>query len=156
VYRDTRFAKDKAPYKINIGIQFRHEQAKDVHSPGYYVHIDPTDVFLGAGMWHPEAAALASIRRRIDAKQAEWRRCCGDTSFRRQFHLGGESLVRPPKGYGADHPLIDDLRRKDFIAVRQMQLTDAIDPHFQRTVESAFKAATPLMKFLCRAVGVQY
>ena len=54
VYRDTRFSKNKTPYKTNIGMQFRHEQAKDVHSPGYYVHIEPDNVFLGAGMWlHP-------------------------------------------------------------------------------------------------------
>ena len=53
VYRDTRFSKNKLPYKTNIGIQFRHEQAKSAHSPGYYVHVDPDDVFIGAGMWMP-------------------------------------------------------------------------------------------------------
>ena len=46
VYRDTRFSRDKTPYKTNIGIQFRHEQARDVHSPGYYLHIDPDEVFI--------------------------------------------------------------------------------------------------------------
>lgn len=54
VYRDTRFARDKSPYKTNIGIQFRHEQASDVHSPGYYVHIHPQEVFVGVGLWRPE------------------------------------------------------------------------------------------------------
>jgi uncharacterized protein (TIGR02453 family) len=49
VYRDTRFSKDKLPYKTNIGIQFRHEQARNVHSPGYYVHIDTQQVFIGVG-----------------------------------------------------------------------------------------------------------
>jgi uncharacterized protein (TIGR02453 family) len=58
VYRDTRFSKNKLPYKTNIGIQFRHQQAKDVHSPGYYVHIDPERVFVGVGMWRPDADSL--------------------------------------------------------------------------------------------------
>ena len=53
VYRDTRFSKNKTPYKTNVGIQFRHERAKDVHSPGYYVHIATDEVFIGVGMWRP-------------------------------------------------------------------------------------------------------
>ena len=59
VYRDTRFSKNKLPYKTNIGIQFRHEDAKDVHAPGYYVHIEPDDVFVGAGMWRPPSGSAA-------------------------------------------------------------------------------------------------
>ena len=50
VYRDTRFGKDKTPYKTNIGIQFRHELGRDVHAPGYYLHIDNTGCFLAAGI----------------------------------------------------------------------------------------------------------
>ena len=72
VYRDTRFSKDKTPYKTNIGIQFRHEQARDVHSPGYYVHVDPDRVFLGAGMWHPDNKALKKVRDRIIAEPDRW------------------------------------------------------------------------------------
>ena len=63
VYRDTRFSKNKLPYKTNIGIQFRHEKAKDVHSPGYYVHIDPERVFVGVGMWRPAPDSLRASRR---------------------------------------------------------------------------------------------
>jgi uncharacterized protein (TIGR02453 family) len=94
VYRDTRFSKNKTPYKTNIGIQFRHEQAKDVHAPGYYVHIDPDQVFLGAGMWRPASDALRGIRERIATKPAEWERTRDDKGFRRHFHLGGDSLSR--------------------------------------------------------------
>ena len=53
VYRDTRFGKDKTPYKTNIGIQFRHRMGKDVHCPGFYLHISNDEIFLGAGMWRP-------------------------------------------------------------------------------------------------------
>ena len=40
IYRDTRFAKDKSPYKTHVGIQFRHKQGKDVHAPGFYLHLE--------------------------------------------------------------------------------------------------------------------
>lgn len=156
VYRDTRFAKDKTPYKTNIGIQFRHEMARDVHAPGFYVHIDPDEVFLGVGLWRPDATALAAIRQRIRDKPAEWLRARDDKVFSKYFHLGGESLARPPRGIDKDHPLIEDLKRKDFIAARSMDLAEAIKPGFQQKVETGFKAAIPLMRFLCKAVGVPY
>jgi uncharacterized protein (TIGR02453 family) len=85
VYRDTRFSKNKLPYKTNIGIQFRHEQAKDVHSPGYYVHIEPDNVFLGAGMWRPDPDSLRKIRERIAARPREWQRARGDKAFAGKF-----------------------------------------------------------------------
>jgi uncharacterized protein (TIGR02453 family) len=156
VYRDTRFSKNKTPYKTNIGIQFRHEDAKDVHAPGFYLHIDPEEVFLAAGMWRPEPEALAGVRNRIAAKQAEWIRARDDKKFRGLFHLGGESLTRPPKGFARDHPVIEDLRRKDFIAVRNLEHDAPLDNRFQQKVETAFSAAAPFMMFLCKAVGVKY
>lgn len=156
VYRDTRFSKNKTPYKTNIGIQFRHEQARDVHSPGYYVHVDPDQVFVGVGMWRPDSEPLRGIRERIAAKPAEWKRVMGDRSFKRQFNLGGESLLRPPRGFDKDHECIDDIRRKSFIAVRELDVKDCLKPRFQRTVESSFTTAELFMRFLCKAVGVRF
>lgn len=156
VYRDTRFSRNKTPYKTNIGIQFRHEKAKDVHSPGYYVHIDPDQVFVGVGMWRPDADSLRGIRQRIAARSSEWRRVMNDRSFKRHFELGGESLLRPPRGFDKDHECIDDIKRKSFIAVRELDVADCLKPQFQRTVESSFKTAEPFMRFLCKAVGVKF
>jgi uncharacterized protein (TIGR02453 family) len=156
VYRDTRFSKNKLPYKTNIGIQFRHEQAKDVHSPGYYVHVDPEQVFLGVGMWRPESDALLAIRQRIVARPSEWKNALGDPKFRRYFELGGESLTRPPRGFDKDHELIADIKRKSFIAVRNLDVGASLSPQFQRKVESSFGAAEPFMRFLCKAVGVPF
>ena len=155
VYRDTRFSKNKLPYKTNIGIQFRHERAKDVHSPGYYVHIDPNEVFIGVGMWRPDSEPLRQIRERIAARPGEWSRAIGTAAFKRQFSLGGESLKRPPRGFNKEHPLIDDIKRKSFIAVRNLAVEDCLKPQFQRSVETSFKQATPYMEFLCAAVGVK-
>lgn len=156
VYRDTRFSKDKTPYKTNIGIQFRHEQAKDVHSPGYYLHIAPDQAFLGVGMWRPDSEPLRQIRERIAARPGEWKRVLNNRSFKRQFELGGESLLRPPRGFDKDHECIDDIRRKSFIAVKEIETKDCLKPQFQRSVESSFKTAEPFMRFLCEAVGVRF
>lgn len=156
VYRDTRFSKNKTPYKTNIGIQFRHEQAKDVHAPGYYVHIDPDEVFLGAGMWRPASDALKGIRDRVSDKPVEWERARGNKTFKRHFRLGGETLTRPPRGFDKEHPLIEDIKRKDFIAVKNLTLDDALSAGFQKKVETAFRAATPYMEFLCKAVNVPF
>ncbi len=156
VYRDTRFAKNKLPYKTNIGIQFRHEQAKDVHSPGYYVHIDPDEVFLGVGMWRPDSEPLRGIRERIAAKPQEWQQVVGDRAFSRHFSLGGETLVRPPRGFDKNHECIEDIKRKSFIAVRSLAVEDCLKPRFQKTVETSFSAAEPFMRFLCKAVGVRF
>ena len=156
VYRDTRFSKNKLPYKTNIGVQFRHEQARDVHSPGYYVHISPDEVFLGAGMWRPDPDALRSIRERIAAKPAEWKRVINDKTFSRNFSLGGESLTRPPRGFDKDHECIEDIKRKSFFVARELEVGDCLKPQFQRTVETTFRNAEPLMRFLCKAVGVRF
>ena len=156
VYRDTRFSRNKTPYKTNIGIQFRHERAKDVHSPGYYLHIEPRQVFLGAGMWRPDSEPLRAIRERIVARPAEWRRILEDPLFKRHYGLQGDALQRPPRGFDKDHEFIDDIKRKSFIAVRDLDPDACLKPQFQRTVENTFRAAEPFMRFLCAATGVRF
>jgi len=156
VYRDTRFSANKEPYKTNIGIQFRHEQARNVHAPGYYLHIEPGEVFAGVGMWRPEPESLRAIRERIAAKPGEWRRAVGDRAFRRHFVLGGESLSRPPRGFDKDHELIEDIKRKSFIAVKHFDAGTCVRARFANRVESVFEAGEPFMRFLCTAVGVPF
>jgi uncharacterized protein (TIGR02453 family) len=156
IYRDTRFSKNKLPYKTNIGIQFRHELGKSAHAPCYYVHVDPGQVFVGVGLWRPESDPLRRIRERIAGKPQEWKRAVGDAAFRRHFVLGGESLKRPPRGFDKDHELIDDIKRKSFLGIQQMQRDDCLGSGFQQRVVTAFRAAEPYMQFLCKAVGVPF
>ena len=156
VYRDTRFSRNKTPYKTNIGIQFRHELGKNVHAPGFYVHIEPRTCFLGAGLWRPESSALAAIRDRIVEDPAAWKRARNAKRFRERFDLSGDSLKRPPRGYPADHPCIDDLKRKDFIGVSEFDVEDTRDSEFADRVASDFAAARPLMKFLCAALALRF
>ena len=86
VNRDIRFGTDKRPYKTNIGIQFRHEVGKDVHAPGYYLHIERDECFVGVGLWRPDASALGKIRDAIVDKSDAWLKA-RDTKFLiRDFH----------------------------------------------------------------------
>jgi len=156
VYRDVRFSKNKLPYKTNIGIQFRHEAGKDVHAPGYYVHIEPDHAFVGAGIWHPDSATLKRIRSYIDAHPNRWTDMRSDARFAKFFHFGGDSLKRAPKGFDPDHPLIEDLRRKDFIAIAPLAVDLVVADDFDDIVAGYFDVATPLMRELCRAVGVSF
>jgi len=156
VYRDVRFGKNKAPYKTNIGIQFRHEQARDVHAPGFYLHIEAHEVFVGAGIWHPASDTLKKIRTYIDAHPTRWQGALADADFTRAFHLAGDSLKRAPKGYPLNHPMIGDLKRKDFIAIAPLMPELILQDDLVGLISSYFEVVTPLMQQLCRAVNVPY
>ena len=152
VYRDTRFSKDKTPYKTNLGVHFRHEAGKDVHAPGFYFHIDRKDIFVGAGIWHPENPTLNQIRALIDDDQARWKRVCNRKSYRERFEQAGESLKRPPKGYDENHPLIVDLKRKDHIGLTHLTRQDLYSENLVKIVISYMKIAKPYVAFLCDAL----
>ena len=156
VFRDTRFARDKTPYKTNIGIQFRHELGKDVHAPGFYVHVATDECFLGSGCWHPEADALGRMRDLIAAKPERWFALRDDRKLAAHWALAGDSLTRPPRGYSAEHPAIEDLKRKDFICLASLSRDEVIGSGLVKLAAARFAAAAPLMKFLCEAQGVQY
>jgi uncharacterized protein (TIGR02453 family) len=156
IHRDVRFSNDKRPYKTNVGIQFRHEAGSDEHAPGFYFHIEPDSVFLGAGAWHPESKALAKIRLAIDRRSGDWMKAKGGKAFRQLWRLSGDSLKTRPKGYSVDHPLIDDLRRKDHIAICELDQDLLFEPSLVRETSAAFRQTKPYMAFLCKALGVKF
>ncbi|MEW8624135.1 MAG: DUF2461 domain-containing protein [Candidatus Thiodiazotropha sp.] len=156
VYRDTRFSKDKTPYKTNIGIQFRHQLGKDVHAPGFYLHIENSGCFIGAGIWHPDSKTLGKIRNFIADNPASWTALKEQAEFSNQFELAGDSLKRAPKGFTPDHPLIDDLKRKDFIAIKSFDCAQINRSDFTDFVMDGFQSTDQLMRYLCAAVEVNY
>ncbi len=156
IYRDTRFARDAAPYKTNVGIQFRHEQGRDIHAPGYYVHIAPGECFLALGLWRPEPDALSRIRQAIVESPEKWKRARDDRKFRTRWTLDGGSLKRPPRGFPADHPYIEDVKRTDFIAVEELEERHVLGKKFLDHVAESFAAGRPLMRFLCAALKVAF
>ena len=157
IYRDVRFSKDKRPYKEHAACHFRYAGAKDVHAPGYYMHFSDDEVFFGGGMYLPEPAALGKIRDAIVTKPAAWRAVTSDAKLVKTFSgLGGDHMLsRAPKGYDPNHPLVEDLRRKSFFAMREADLKLAASPKLPDAVAETFRAAAPLMKFLCAAQGVR-
>ena len=156
IYRDTRFSKDKTPYKTNTGMHFRHQATKDVHAPGYYIHLEPGECFAGVGLWRPESKVAYAIREKIDSDQAGWKKATRSKRFTDAWGLTGDSLARPPRGYAADHPLIDDLKRKDFMASKKLTQKQITGAGFVDEFAGMCHAATPLMRYLCEAVGVPF
>lgn len=156
IFRDTRFSRDKTPYKTNIGIQFRHASGKDVHAPGFYVHIAGDGCFLAVGCWHPDSESLARIRDRIAGEPDEWFSARDHAGFVEEWTLSGESLTRPPRGYQADHAAIEDLKRKDYVAMAALSLDEVLGQNLVQLAGSRFAVATPFMKFLCEALQVRY
>ena len=156
IYRDVRFARDKRPYKTNIGIHFRHEQARNAHAPGYYFHIGVDECFLGGGMWRPDGPSLYRIRSRIAEKPAAWKKAIQGRKFKRHFELGGESLKRPPKGFPPDHELLEHLKLKDFIAIQQFEHSLILEPEVVDFAIEMYRSTAPLMRFLCDSQDLQF
>lgn len=156
VYRDSRFSKDKTPYKTNIGIQFRHEAGKDVHAPGYYLHISAAECFIGVGTWHPPADALFKIRDLLANDPDLWLAARDDAQFCRWFRLAGDSLKTAPRGFDKTHPVIEDIKRKDFIGLSDIAPALIEQPELADIACDYFNAGRSLMEFLCKAQRVPF
>ena len=156
IYRDVRFAKDKRPYKTNAGAQFRHEAGRDVHAPGFYLHLEPGMVFVASGVWHPDHRTLSNIRDAIVAHPQAWKRATSSKTFRATGCLGGDSLKRPPHGYDPAHPLIEDLKRKDFVAHAPFSEAQACAPDFMAVFTETCRAFAPMTKFLTAALQLPW
>ncbi len=156
VYRDTRFSKNKTPYRTNVGIQFRHELGKDVHAPGLYLHLSPDECFLGAGMWKPDTMSLTRIRDCIVDDPSKWKRIRDGKRFGQHFALSGDQLKTAPRGFAKSHPCINDLRRTSFIGVKPLRRKDVLARTFFFNTTEAFGASRPLMRFLCEAIGIPF
>jgi uncharacterized protein (TIGR02453 family) len=156
IHRDTRFAKDKSPFKTHIGLHFRHERSRDAHAPGYYLHIEPGNVFVGVGIWHPDPSALHRIRQHIVDEPDAWKRGSRAKSFTGTFAMEGDRLARAPKGFDPDHALIEDLKWKDYIGLTEFDEPFATDPDLPGQLATVFRGATPFMRFLCEALDMPF
>ncbi len=156
IQRNLRFSRDKTPYKINIGMHFRHEIGKDIHAPGYYLHIEPGECFVAIGLWHPEPDVLFRVREAILKNGDQWVKARDDKAFRQHYSLKGDALVNAPRGYAKDHPLVEDLKRKDFIAMAPLSKAEVTSGNLRALVAERFRQASPYMRFLCAALDLQF
>jgi len=151
IYRDTRFSTDKRPYKTHVGMSFPHRGTKQkVHLPGFYLHLEPEGCFAAAGCWHPDAPTLIRIRSAIVARPEAW------TKSVRRLELEGDALSRPPRGYPCDHPLVEDLKRKDFMASVDFTEEQVCGPRFMADFLTACRKLNPLVGFLSQALELPY
>jgi uncharacterized protein (TIGR02453 family) len=148
IHRDTRFSKDKRPYKTNIGATLTRDGAK--LSPGLlYVHIDPAGPFLAAGFYHPEPPTLHRLRRRLAERPDEWRETRARLAEAGLELSRGEALTRPPRGYEevSDPDIGDVLKLKSWIVSSPLEETDTYDPALPQRIVRFAQAADPLLSF---------
>ena len=156
IHRDVRFSKDKSPYKTHVGAQFRHEAGRDAHAPGFYLHLEPGGVFVGVGLWRPETAVAGRIRQAMVDDPESWIAASRTDAFVADWRLTGESLKRPPRGFDKAHPLLEDLKRKDFIAVIELEDEAVFEADFLHRFAGLCRSSAPLMRWLCDAVEVAF
>ncbi|MEJ2504339.1 MAG: TIGR02453 family protein, partial [Gemmatimonadota bacterium] len=150
IHTNRRFNPDRPPYKTHAGIQFRHRAGGDVHTPGFYLHLEPGGTggeggcFVGLGIWRPDRDALSAIRESIVEDPDSWTAATrDDDAFGSRFQLGGDSLKRGPVGFDRDHPLIDDIKRKDFVAVAQLSEEEVVADGFVEDFAERCRAGAP-------------
>ena len=166
IYRDVRFAKDKSPYKTNIGASFAwagevadapvsgassRSGGTNAHSGGGYFHLSPGEIYVGGGIWHPEKPWLDAFRRRVVDEPAELRRIVDAKPFQETFgglSRDGHALQRVPSGFAPDHPEAETLKLKDVIFGRRLSDDEAQSADLPRTIATSFEAGVPLLRYL--------
>ncbi len=158
-YRDVRFSADKTPYKTNVGIQFRHEAGRDIHAPGFYLHLEHGACFAGVGLWHPATPIARQIRQAIHDDPSGWEGAAKTGRFLEKWSTTaevGEMLKRVPSGLDPDHRHSDDLRMKSFVAMTRLTQKQVTSRDFVDDLADLYAVAAPFAGFLCRAVGVPF
>jgi uncharacterized protein (TIGR02453 family) len=155
IYRDVRFSSDKTPYKTHVAAHIvLRGKPKGVEGSGYYLHIEPGEVFLGGGIYMPDSDQLKKIRKAISEHSEEFLSIVKSNSFKKTFgKLQGEMLQRVPKGYAPDHPMAEWLKHKQFFVWVEWPEARASKKVFTKQVAGAFEAAAPLVRFLNNAMG---
>ena len=153
IYRDTRFSKDKSPYKTNLGAHLLAPVARPHDRAGYYIHIEPKNTFLAGGAYLPPAPWLRAIRQAIDENGNDLIKILNDKNFKKYFgEMEGDKLKTIPRDYPVDHPFIELLKYKSFLAMQRVHDEDAMSEQFIKHAVQVFKALKPFNDFLNKAL----
>lgn len=150
IHRDTRFSHDKTPYKTAIAARFVHDAKGQESVPGFYLHLSPARSVGGGGIYHPDARSLQRIRETIARAPKEWR------DLARELDVEGDTLKRVPAGFDKDHPLADDLKRKDHYVMSPFSVRQVTAPGFLDAYVDECARVAPLTRFLTRAMGLRW
>ena len=157
IQRDTRFAGDKSPYKGWQGARLFHERRRELPAPSFYLHLQPGNCFVGAGLWHPETSTQRRVRQFIFDNPGSWETAAHAPVFRKRYDLESEdTLVRPPRGFPADFRFIEDLKRRNFVATRPLTDATMLGPRLRQTVDADLRALAPFVDYLCAALDLEF
>jgi uncharacterized protein (TIGR02453 family) len=152
INRDVRFAKDKSPYKSNMGASINKGGRKAENSAGYYFHLEPGSVFAGGGIWMPMPDKLKKVRQEIDYNFADFKKIIGSKKFKAVYgdlsKNAEYTLSRVPKGYEADNPAAEYLKLKSYVAMVKISDADLTTKDLVKKTVTAFEALQPLIEFL--------
>jgi uncharacterized protein (TIGR02453 family) len=149
IYRDTRFSKDKTPYKTHIAAIFPRRGLDKHGGGGLYFAVSAKEVEVAGGIYMPAPETLLAVRTHLADNHEEFRRLIRGSKLRRLLgELQGEQLTRPPKGFCSEHPAADLLRYKQFLFYTVMDPAIAGTPKLEREVVSRFQALMPVLDFL--------
>lgn len=151
IYRDIRFSKDKSPYKTNFAAEFSVNKGK-WQVPGYYIHINPSEGFMGGGAYMLEPVQLQALREELSLNGAKFKRIIGDRNFKKYFTVEGDKLVNVPRGFEKDDPMAEYLKHKDLLASHNVTEKDVLSPKFSQHCIDVFKAMQPFIQFIEKPV----
>lgn len=147
IYRDTRFSKDKTPYKNNFSGGFR--RATEALRGGYYFHLEPGRTMVAGGFWGPNPADLLHIRKQIQQDPEALKSIIESKSFKSNFgQLDGEQVKTAPKGFDKEDPAIDLLRFKQFFVVHTFKNSDVMKADFAQTMADQFRNMRPFFDYM--------
>jgi len=143
IYRDVRFSKDKTPYQPHFAASFSRK-GKELRG-SYYIQIKPDgNSFLGGGFWNPEKEDLMRIRKEFELDSSEMREILADKKFISIFgKIEGNELKTAPRGFDKNHPDIDLIRKKGFVAIRRFTDEEVLSNNFINIVDDSFKTLRP-------------
>lgn len=157
IYRDARFSNDKSPYKTWQGARFFHERRRQVPAPSFYVHLQPGESFVGAGLWHPEPDTQRKVRQFIFENPGSWKAAAYEARLRRRFDLEEtEKLVRAPRGFPGEFEFIEDLKHRNWVMWRSLDDDMMTGPRLRQTVAADLATLGPFVDYLCAALDLEF
>ena len=153
IYRDVRFSTDKSPYKNNLAAVVAPLGKKDELS-GIYIHLQPGNSFLAAGLYAPTPDQLAAARQELDYNGSKLLAITGTDTFKKYFKkIEGETLTRPPKGYDANHLYIELLKNKQFFVSTPITDAEWTTDGMEKKIAEAYKIVQPFNRFFKEAIA---
>ncbi len=149
IYRDTRFSKDKSPYKTHVAASFPRSGLPKHEGAGLYFHISSEDVLVGGGLHMPTPDDLRAVRSHIAENFKSFQGIVNNRRFKKIFgDVHGERLSRIPTGFPSDHPAGEYLKLKQFLAAKTFAPDDSVQPRFYKDLVETFEAAIPFIRFI--------